>query len=277
MAAQRPLLPLHASAIAADDQSMAGEEALRGCWNVFVTMALCTETSAASWLVDSQVSWQQLVTFGPAGLPAYARLRFLPDPTARGQRESEAIVRPDALTEGEQLHAVLAHLVRHTTTPDECYFCLWDGWGIHPVGDAVADPQPRPRQQVDSEPRRDAAPIWKAPGTAQPGLRPASMQSTRRTYSAAMVKIPNRGYYLFRGAWSDFGDWGALQCEDESRDWTPEPAFIWPADHAWCIARDADPHYAGIGASPSARQDLVDDPRLDVVPADPLQESPRYV
>ncbi len=242
-----------------------------------MTMTVCAETSAASWLVDSQVSWQQLVGFGPAGLPAYARLRFLPDPTRPGQRESEAIVRPDALSPREQLHAVLAHLARHTSTPDQCYFCLWDGWGMHPVGDAVADAQPRPRQQVDSEPPRDEARIWEAPGTAQPGLQPAWMQSARPVHTAAMVRIPNRDYYLFQGAWSDFGDWGALQREDGSPSWAPEPAFIWPADHAWCIACDVDPHYAGIGARPSAIQDLVDDPRLDVVPADPRQEPPYYV
>jgi hypothetical protein len=33
--------------------------------------------------------WQQLVGFGPAGFPAYARLRFLPDPTYEGQSEND--------------------------------------------------------------------------------------------------------------------------------------------------------------------------------------------
>ena len=56
----------------------------------------------------------------------------------------------------------------------------------------------------------------------------------------------------------------------------PDPAFVWPADHAWCLANDVDPHWAGIGADASAIDDLVADPRLDVVPADPRLRQPSY-
>ena len=52
--------------------------------------------------------------------------------------------------------------------------------------------------------------------------------------------------------------------------------FIWPADHAWCVAHDVDPHYAGIGASSAAVADLLAQPDLDVVPADPRVEQPYY-
>ncbi len=90
-----------------------------------------------------------------------------------------------------------------------------------------------------------------------------------------MVRIPNRDYFLFQGAWY-LGNWGAPQEPSGSHDWAPPPAFVWPADHAWCLARDVDPHYAGIGADPIAIQALLDDPRLDVVEADPSQEPPRY-
>jgi hypothetical protein len=47
----------------------------------------------------------------------------------------------------------------------------------------------------------------------------------------------------------------------------PDFAFIWPADHAWCVANDVDPHWAGIGADVSAVSELLADPRLDVVAA----------
>ena len=231
-------------------------------------MTVCTETSQASWLMHSQVSWQQLVSFGPAGFPAYARLRFLPDPTTPGQRESEAIVRPGAPTECEQVHTVLAYLARHTGTPDQCYFCLWDGWWT-PVS---ATPQPTAQPWS-----RDEAAISDAPGTTQHGLQPDRMQSTPPAHGAAIVGIPNRNYYLLQGGWSDFRDWGALQREDASPSSVPVPSFIWPADHAWCIARDVDPHYAGIGATPAAIQELVDVPRLDVVRADPREEPLHYV
>ena len=57
----------------------------------------------------------------------------------------------------------------------------------------------------------------------------------------------------------------------------PDPAFIWPADHAWCIANDVDPHWIGIGADTPAIDQLVAHPLLDVVPADPRQEQPYYL
>jgi hypothetical protein len=56
----------------------------------------------------------------------------------------------------------------------------------------------------------------------------------------------------------------------------PDLAFIWPADRAWCVANDVDPHWAGIGADVSAIDQLLADPRLDVVPADPREDQPSY-
>ena len=65
------------------------------------------------------------------------------------------------------------------------------------------------------------------------------------------MRLPERDYYLFRGAVTDLGDWGAGLPTGPS-GWAPDPAFIWPADHAWCLTRDVDPHYATIAASRSA-------------------------
>ncbi len=171
-----------------------------------MTMIVCMETSAASWLLDSQVPWQQLVNLGPAGFPAYARLRFLPDPRWPGQKEAEAVARPDTPSEGDQLRAALAVLSRHTSTPKQCYFCLWDGYGLHAPSQVVDGRQPS-RQQAEVEPLPREAHSSVAPETAQPGLRPLSMQPERPTHSAATVRIPHRDYYLFQGAWSDLGDW----------------------------------------------------------------------
>jgi hypothetical protein len=53
-----------------------------------------------------------------------------------------------------------------------------------------------------------------------------------------------------------------------------EPAFLWPADHTWCVANDVDPHWAGIGAEASLIEQLVADPRLDAVAADRADDQP---
>jgi hypothetical protein len=101
--------------------------------------------------MSSDLPWQQLITFGPSGFEAYARLRFLPDPVYAGQPEIE--IDDDASSEHELLRTTLEVLRQHTRAPDDCYFCLWDGWGsdiyggdglrIADFGDGTTRPGPR--------------------------------------------------------------------------------------------------------------------------------------
>ena len=206
----------------------------------------------------SERPWQQLVGFGPAGFPVYARLRFLPDPAYEGQSENDVDVDDDAPTETAQLRAVLETLTGHTHTPDDCYFCLWVGWDSEIEGGGgarILDPQ--------------TAIVRRGPQIA-----PAFPSSVLH---GPKVVVPNRAYFLFRGSVSDFGNGGAAEeWPGQPRLHMPDPAFIWPADHAWCVANDVDPHWAGIGAAVSAIDQLLGDPRLDVVAADPREDQPAY-
>ena len=77
----------------------------------------------------SALPWIRLVTFGPAGFAAYARVRFIPDPTHQGQRETEADSSASS-GEVEQWRALLQLLVTETPDPSDCYFGLWEGWGF---------------------------------------------------------------------------------------------------------------------------------------------------
>ncbi|PMV16515.1 hypothetical protein C1Y27_31360, partial [Pseudomonas sp. GW704-F2] len=77
--------------------------------------------------------------------------------------------------------------------------------------------------------------------------------------------MPNRDYWLFRGTLADYADWSV----ENSARWpwgsSPDPAFIWPADHAWCITNDVDPHFAIIAAPEEAIIRIVADSRIDAV------------
>lgn len=217
----------------------------------------CPDLSAAGWITGSDQPWEQLVGFGPGGFPAYARLRFLPDPAYEGQSENDVDV-DDAQDETAQLRVALETLARHTRTSDDCYFCLWDCWG------------------ADIEGGDGARTLDYRTGTVSRGplIAPAFPPSVLH---GPKVLVPNRAYFLFRGSISDFGDWGAADTwPGQPRLRMPDPAFIWPADHAWCVANDVDPHWAGIGADVAAIDELLADPRLDVVPADPHQDQPSY-
>jgi hypothetical protein len=230
-------------------------------------MRPCADLAAADWLVDDGQPWQRLVDFGPAGFPAYARLRFLPDPAYEGQSENDADD-PDGPTETEQIRLVLETLARHTRTPDDCYFCLWDGWGTYV--EEVEDVEPPALVTGDG---------WRSyvevpPAQAVPGIAPVT---TRSTWDGPKLVLPHRAYYVFRGAVTDLGDWGGPEMwPGRSTTYVPDPAFVWPADRAWCLADDVDPHWAGIGADRAAIDELLADPRLDVVRADPDEDQPRY-
>jgi hypothetical protein len=142
--------------------------------------------------------------------------------------------------------------------PDDCFFCLWDGWGQDIQGGDGARVLDWHRGTVRQGPR------------IAPAFPPSVLNGPK-------VVVPNRAYFLFHGAVSDLGDWGPAEMwPEQSRLDMPDPAFIWPADHAWCVTNDVDPHWAGVGADVSAIDELLGDPRLDVVPADPREDQPWY-
>ena len=201
---------------------------------------------------------RQLVGFGPGGFPGYVRLRFLPDPAYVGQEEGDVDIEVDDADDESALRVALETLTRHTRTSDDCYFCLWDGWGADVAGGGGM-------RSLDYQ----TGTVSQGPLIA-PAFPPPVLHGPK-------VVVPSRAYFLFRGSISEFGDWGAADAWlGQPRLHMPNPAFIWPADHAWCVANDVDPHWAGIGADVLAVDELLADSRLDVVPADPSQDQPYY-
>lgn len=208
-----------------------------------MTLRPVSDLSAAHWLFATPQPWWRLATFGPAGFPAYARLRYLPDPERPGQAEGD--VEGDPALHGHPLQ-VLSRLIRvlahHTSTPDDTYHCLWEG-----IGDLRGDGVPR----------------------VQPAFPPEVLDGP-------MVRTEHRSWYLFRGGLSDLGDWGAADGLPGRRRDDLWPALVWPADRAWCVAADVDPHWAGIGGSEELVTELLRAADLDVVRADPTQQQPSY-
>lgn len=220
-----------------------------------MTLRPVRDGSAADWLVEHGRPWPRLSLFGPVQFEAYARLRFVPDPSRPGQSENDHPGSPDLPGEVDQLRAVVEVLRRHTCTPEEAWHCLWDGWGdLHEGATSVMWIHDDGRS--DSEPGRPAF----APGELGPPT----------------VHHPHRSYHLFRGPLADVGDWGAAEVAPGVPRGDLVPSFVWPDDRAWCIAADVDPHWAGIGGSREAIEELVGLSTVDVVPADPEQPQPFY-
>jgi hypothetical protein len=205
-----------------------------------VPLAVSSDLSSADWIVASDIPWPRLVTIGPSGFAAYARVRFIPDPIREDQRESEADLdaSPD---EVDPWRALLGLLAANTADPDNCSFGLWDGWGF---------PESAHRW-----------PTFGVPRDAQ--LPPRSYFLFRGSLSDAAI--------WGGGAPADAGIWGLPEFSRGGA-----PAFVWPSDQTWCIAADIDPHWAGIGASVPLIERLIGDPRLDAVQADPADKQPTY-
>lgn len=89
----------------------------------------CSDPAPATWIATSNEHWWNMVTLGPPGFPAYARMRFIPDPAYEGQSENDAVRQNDALSDTDQLRIAVGTLLQHTGSPTEGYLLLWDGWG----------------------------------------------------------------------------------------------------------------------------------------------------
>lgn len=170
-----------------------------------------------------------VIDFGPARFEAYARLRFIPDPEYSGQLEADAQLRKDHPSAIEQSRRLLGKLAVHTTSPDRCYFCVWEGYS----------------------------------NVQLPAGRP----------TGSVVDLADRRYALLEGPLNGLQTW---EIDFGNGNPIDPPAFVWPADHRWCFAKDVDSHWAGIGASTAAITALVQYAGLDVVAADPTTAQPMY-
>lgn len=111
----------------------------------------CPDKTAANWLVRSGTPAEQLIAFGPSGFEAYVRLRFIPDPTGPNQDEADAVHAEARPSDIEQTRRVLRLLGAFTSTPQECYFCLWEGYS-----DAALPPEVKRGPLVELPHRRYA-------------------------------------------------------------------------------------------------------------------------
>ena len=240
--AQRGLQPLGMWADVNDARYRPSCIAAGSCENLArVTVAAYADRSPAAWLLEQAREWYDLTARGPLDFARYARLRFIPDPAFLGQRESDAYI-PDLGEPGPseiwQISVAMTHLTRHTTTPDECYYLIWEGWP-------------------------DVETLSARTGAARIDLTDDALGHVR-------------GYYLFRGD-ADLAAWDNSVVEPPFGSSWPIPAFIWPTDRAWCVVRDVDPHFATIGASSAAITDVLADPRIDTINDDPTVDPPRYL
>jgi hypothetical protein len=150
-------------------------------------------------------------------------------PQERGPRVYEP--RTGAITLGIGA-ALVEVLTRHTSTPDSCWLCLWDGYGdLHPGGSFTFT-----AFRVGDDP--------------PPPLPPPKYPRQKNR-----VRLPARDYLLFHGAVGD------------AHGWSQGPNLWWPDDRAWCVATEIDFPYTYVGGSAEAIEELLARPDLEALPA----------
>jgi hypothetical protein len=227
-----------------------------------------SEVSAAEWIVERLHPFASDVgSFVPQGFEAYARVLHPLWRVEQGQRskvrwadlarEAGTTIRPTVqleelrpgpetepplvgTLEQDELDALVGLVAPHTSSPQSCWFGLWEGYGWMQGGPAVAELAPRPAHKGFR--RRRRSPVEPV---APPGPR---------------VQIPGRSLALYRGPIEA----AAAFCQPPAFQ---SPNLWWPEDRAWCVASEIDLPSTYLGGSRALVQEVLHDGRLEAIPA----------
>ena len=147
----------------------------------------------------------------------------------------------------DQLRALAQLLESHTSSPDDCWFCLWEGFSVW-GGRVEYGWSPE-----DSLAQRDAA------------RRRAVARAERE--SRVLDRIPrvhgrHRAYFLFRGSLSRLPSF-------EFGPSYQSPNLWWPDDRAWCVASEIDSYSTYVGGSRECIARVLGSPDLEALQVGP--------
>jgi hypothetical protein len=154
----------------------------------------------------------------------------------------------DSIPEG--LRAPLVDILgSFTRTPDRCWFCIWEGYGIWFGGhdmkmysDMSRSAQRARRREAIRRAKREAAAL-------EPIPKASIMRGTRRclVFNGSIDAVPG----LAVGGWSHTPNW-----------W-------WPDDRAWVVVSELDAPSTYVGGAAALAQAILDEPQLEAVPSHP--------
>lgn len=248
------------------------------------TMSEDEKARILSGLRDEQATWADTAAaFGTVLHPLAQWNRIVRTPEGEDWRRRHA---PDgrefsAPFEGDLPPGILAHvaehLIAHTTTPDDGYAGVWEGYGgllgsfgstgrafltftddpdaAHAamLAESIHDPFNSPYQKA----------VW------QDGIL------SREISEGARLELPQRNHVLFAAPprafadpdWVAFVPWSDKIAEE--RGFPPRaqhPSLIWPADQAWILVSEIDFDSTVVGGSRALIAALCADERVEALP-----------
>ena len=136
--------------------------------------------------------------------------------------------------DSDQIGGVIDVLTRFTTTPDVCFFCIWEGWGEFGGPESFAYLSPT--------------------GTGGRLQEGSEDDLLRRLKRAKRLEIGLFGYILSTGPMDAFLEVGG------------SPSLWWPQDRAWCVASDVDLTSTFVGGTEECIAHLVGHLDLEALP-----------
>lgn len=183
------------------------------------------------------------------------------------------------------LAVVASILAERTTTPDDGFAAVWEGWGrlvggmgfgpsrvLFTLSATEETPQSAVEAQHAEFLERSAQdqlnnafrkPSW------QPGILSDEISRGPR------LTLPERAFVLFRGGVSELADPEWVQRapwrdeELEAAGFGPSaesPGLVWPADRSWVLVSEVDFDSTIVGGSHALVQALCADPRIEALP-----------
>jgi hypothetical protein len=148
------------------------------------------------------------------------------------------------------LSVLCAALAQHITTPDSCWFCLWDGYGwLHEGRTTMVE--------FTAKGAFEASPQAVARTADSVPLSPLAAALK----NMPLVHLPNRNYLLLEGPLGAAAELGWYM---PGGYFVPQsPNLFWPQDHAWCVASEIDLQCTLVAGSDALAERLVADPRLE--------------
>ena len=140
-------------------------------------------------------------------------------------------------------------LAAHTSTPEDCRFALWEGWGWIDGGPVAAVSASR------SGARRPTV-----RGSIPAGLEEQQLAGPR-------IRHPGRDYLLFQGSLDTIDQCG--RHDTGIGVGLQSPNLFWPTDRAWFVATEVDLDSTIIAGSPRLISAILASPGLDAWPVQP--------
>ncbi len=204
------------------------------------------DLSAADWFVADAAPATLRTRVGPSGFDSYVRV--LHTTTGDGDRFEGHL-------DEDLLAALIGDLAAHTTTPADCFFALWEGYGDIHGGEvagfltAFSGPPKWPGRIFTKE---------KPTAPPPPAFPPEVM-------GGPLLSVGGEQHFLFSGPLSEAGQWGAASYGNGVPRDINSPNLMWPADRAWFVTTSIEGTWTGVGGSEALITALLRNSRLEVV------------